>query len=250
MIRGSFRPMFNELFELYDSQRETGLADSVVPSLTAAADSVVSSMYPHDVFQGDILEGLVIRYVPFTETNKHDRARLDRLAVTSQSLLSKIPVDLPDCHQLVQELCSDNDDDDDMKVSPILKTNVRTLFQDTRIDAKGGDASMISFEQALRRILEAADGTRRSVTRIPKSANVDIPSLVASLTASDDMETQRIAKVIRSLKQLNKRIIYSVMQETNGNGDNDDDMTGGSASFMSFTISRSNSTDRLQMRMP
>ena len=58
-----------KLFHLYDTGRETGLADYVISALTSAADGgYIKSMYSHLSFQGNILEGIVIRYVSFLST--------------------------------------------------------------------------------------------------------------------------------------------------------------------------------------
>lgn len=55
-----------QLFGLYDAHRTTGTASTVLPLLAQAATMHVPSMYPHSLYQGEILEGLVVRYVPTT----------------------------------------------------------------------------------------------------------------------------------------------------------------------------------------
>lgn len=85
------------LFDIYDETRETGTASTVLPVLNQAADTYVPSMYPHDVFQGDILEGLVIRFVPSTDTD-----RIRKLAQVAQDLLTHhVPVTQLDGCELV-----------------------------------------------------------------------------------------------------------------------------------------------------
>jgi hypothetical protein len=185
------------LFDLYDTKRETGLASDVVTSLGQTADAAVSSMYPHAVFQGDILEGFVARYVP-CPNRKETLARIRQLSSASQEIMSLVPVHRADCWELVKDMPN---------VSAVLKTNVRALFHQTR------QSQSDSFETALQDIL-ASDGPRRSVNRMPKSINV--PSLTAPLLQSNDPETRRIAVLIRALKALRKPIQYSVMQENTG----------------------------------
>ena len=54
------------LFSLYDSSRETALADGSIATLSASCDGGhIQSIYPHVAFQGNVLEGLVIRYVSY-----------------------------------------------------------------------------------------------------------------------------------------------------------------------------------------
>ena len=59
------------LFRSYDDMWETGTATTVINRLDEIVAenkgecAKLSSLYPHDIFQGEILEGLVIRYVPY-----------------------------------------------------------------------------------------------------------------------------------------------------------------------------------------
>ena len=58
------------IFSCLDTMREVGTATTVMKQLdkiTSANDECakVAWLYPHEIFQGDILEGIVIRYVPY-----------------------------------------------------------------------------------------------------------------------------------------------------------------------------------------
>ena len=80
----------DQLFVMYDSLREVGTTSSVISQLDRIIESSedekedgscnssgsscakVVSLYPHAVFQGDILEGIVTRYVPHNNHHHHN----------------------------------------------------------------------------------------------------------------------------------------------------------------------------------
>ena len=92
-----------KLFQFYDDIRETGTADSVIKGLDellkcpniadAQTTRRICSLYPHSEFQGDILEGLVVRFVEYDEAKPNDCKEVQffdsikELSVTSHSNL-------------------------------------------------------------------------------------------------------------------------------------------------------------------
>ena len=65
-------------FDMYDQTRETGLAQDTISQLNQTATLHIPCMYPHCEVQGNILEGLVIRFVEYnsTHTNNTNTAAL------------------------------------------------------------------------------------------------------------------------------------------------------------------------------
>jgi hypothetical protein len=82
-----------QLFDLYDNSRETGLADDVIDTLSQAADGWhVKSLYPHTVFQGQILEGIVIRFIRVG--NKTEQQSLSELSLQSDKISKTVSPEL------------------------------------------------------------------------------------------------------------------------------------------------------------
>jgi len=190
----------DQLFHIHDTTRETGLAQDTIAALDASAEVHVSSMYPHAVFQGDILEGIVIRYVP-SDTAFQDLSGLwAGLVKTSQQALTKVPPCTPATFETKQE-------------SPLLRTDIRRLQQQC-ID-NGGYENLISrLGDAVANILLETDGLRRKIEK-RKQAEWDMPSLARKMLVCEhvDQETKRIATVIETATRINARVEYSIFKE-------------------------------------
>ena len=198
------------LFEFYDHCRETSLASFVEHTLTKAAETRVRSLYPHTEFQGDILEGIVIRYVPHPENSKEpmDENEINRdmpsLARVADDLCSKkIPSSLPDCFELITAGHYEN------KLPKCLSTDLRTIFAQMR--SATNDEAPNSFASKVKQLLETPD--RRIGVRMSQSATKHVASVLRKLRDSDDVETRRIAQVIEDLDRLNIRVDYSIVRE-------------------------------------
>jgi len=81
----------NALFYLYDTSREEGLADTTISELNQSADYHIVSMYPHVIFQGNILEGIVIRLIESNGSNSEMVSKWERLSHESKEILMLIP---------------------------------------------------------------------------------------------------------------------------------------------------------------
>jgi hypothetical protein len=202
----------SQLFHLYDSSRETGLAESVVTNLNKVTDKghSIPSMYPHLIFQGNILEGIVIRYVayPVTIECPEDSTSKDRylktigeLSSRSRSILEAVP---PQKESFLQSS------------SP----NGKHLFSVNLRQIMSGDKDASSFQQTLRFLLEASDANRRKVEKIGGHRHItriDLNSVAANImTVKDegvDYETKQIATLIETIKALHLPVSYNMYRE-------------------------------------
>lgn len=189
----------NQLFKVYDTKRETGLADDMVASLCQSADSHVSSMYPHVDFQGNILEGIVIRYVAnvVDSTTKS----LQELADASNDILKKVPPATPASFESVKE------------GSPVLTTNVREIKAKL---VEGGNYKDVfnRLGDQVDKVFRESEASRRATVK-QKGKEWDIPGLAKDLLSREDIddETKRIARVIEKASGLRSRIEYAVFRE-------------------------------------
>ena len=202
----------DQLLDLYDTSRETGTARSVVPQLSAAAQVHVCSLYPHDVFQGDIMEGLVIRYVAVAADDEPRLLlllqRMHGLAQKSRELRQAVPPERPSCPDLFLQRHRGQQQQQQHLQDEVLCTDLRTLFHD------GIDQS--SAEKRLADLLRRKHGSHRvSIQRV--SRKEDIPSRTVNLAWDEtiDNESRQIAKLIQTLSTLiSDRVDYSVVRET------------------------------------
>lgn len=191
------------LFHLYDSTRETGLADDTVAALNASANAHVSSMFPHAHFQGNILEGIVIRYVAYKEGEQEQQVNLlQKLEHEALETLRKVPIDRPMCFEL-----PNNSD------SKLLSLDIRQAFRDCM--AQGFDNDLTTrLGDAVSRVLHESDTYRRTITKAAHT-NWNIPELAKTLLEKPgiDQETYRIAKLIVRLDEQNATVRYGVFRE-------------------------------------
>lgn len=191
------------LFHLYDTTRETGLADDTVAALGASANAHVSSMYPHSHFQGNILEGIVIRYVAYKDGERDQQNKLlQKLESSALDILQKVPVDRPMCFDL--QLNSD---------SKLLSLDIRDVFRECL--ALGFDNDLTGrLGDAISKVLHDSDTYRRSTTKKPLT-EWNIPMLAKSLVDKPgiDQETTRIAKLIVKLDEQEAPVRYGVFLE-------------------------------------
>ena len=203
-----------KLFEFYDGARETSYATDVVTAMSETADTQVFSMLPHVDFQGEILEGLVIRFVACSaESTVLDT--LQELATHSSQIAALVPPSRPDAWELLQSQVLKNES---AYIDSLLTTNLRELHRRTKFGEREGPSS---FPGAVARVMEASK-LRRRVVKVPKSAiDMDLPTWTRDLRhASTDSESQRIAKLIELLADLNVRVDYSLWREhTPGHND-------------------------------
>ena len=215
----------NALFELYDGKeiRENGYATTTIEALSNISQTHVSSVYPHSIYQGEILEGFIIRYVPYAPTKNSSSngtsledetmQRMEQLAKQSQLILENVPpTTVPPCFELVKTR--------QKEVSvppPVFTRNIRDVYKEsmkTSSNSKGNNKAQQNqdnFASALAKILEGSDNLlsssttttrgrkkrppRRKVTKISTSsnnsnkqgaaANWDLPSLTQHLTANN-----------------------------------------------------------------
>lgn len=196
------------LFFLYEKSRETGMAHDTVQALNNLAEAHVSSMYQHVEFQGNILEGFIIRYIPYIDKEKANEVRslMHQLSTEANDILAKVPLDLPLSFQIEK-----NNEDE------VLSGNIRDIFQNT-----GGYSALpedMEFERALARKL-ASGGPRKTVKRL-EGVSVDLPALTKHLLDSPDKETQRIAQGLQQVAKIARvksDASYTIVKEESFDG--------------------------------
>ncbi|KAL7543626.1 hypothetical protein ACHAXR_012913 [Thalassiosira sp. AJA248-18] len=214
------------LFHSYDKLRETGTATTVINKLDriifeneGGGCAKVASLYPHDIFQGDILEGIVIRYVPYTTSAESDRdnARqscldeLKELGSASNKLLRLVPPSKT-VHIQVENLGNDT----------IQNLDLRTLAAMDDFDHQVEDVLRNMHGQNMRHIQRGNDNPDDGETSTPTACinvvNIANEILSSSSTCSSlyDQETLDIAQLIQSLDQLKIHISYKIIFEKIG----------------------------------
>ena len=274
------------LFDLYDLEtREDGLACDVVNALRRAVTTVdvnsgggggggggscassgggggghAKSMYPHEVFQGEILEGIVIRYVPYDfvdvdvnmdvggnvdeEARMRERDRvletIHRLCSQSDDILKLIPPSTTNVLD-VGEGVNMNVNEKDDRGNDIRYIDLRKIQSEV-----GGNGEMDEFDARLEQILVAFHGAeKRHIYRRNTGAGADedadsdkrmkkvnlnkIAKEILSSTHSAcacDEESKQIAQLIRTLDELRVKVTYKIMVETGTLqvGDHNDNM--------------------------
>lgn len=232
------------LFDAYDELREVGTATTVVGRL----DDIVAnqsgiegeegggmmmcatkftSLYPHIMYQGDILEGVVIRFVPYPNRICTMNEGCDALSDWKDMLeeMKKIGVASNELFQLISSAHEKMDDAQPPTTTPvdniasdyIPHVNLRAL------------AELDDFEDRIDNVLQAFHGPRRR--RIQSKNNVcqqdsegskDMKSIdvvnVAKEILSDtshryDSETLHIARLIQTLDELKIHVAYKIVME-------------------------------------
>jgi len=224
-----FRSMTSveSLFDLYDSSRETGLADGVIGALNGIVEGglCVESMYPHCVVQGNILEGIVIRHVSYSNDDgdgggcgkelsgsnaeKEHLERMSKLCSQSREILKLVPPN----KKITSHAATTKKE--------LLSINLRDVYRNSPDDD--------SFGLAIESILANADDTRRRTTVVSKVngpsflRKADIPQMASNALLSThgsggdavDSETKQIATIIQRLGQLKLKssVDYKVFEE-------------------------------------
>lgn len=192
-----------KLFGLYDSSRETGMASDTVAALSAAAEAHIQSMYPHTVFQGEILEGFIIRYIPYSDkvSQSTNQEKLASLALKAVEIVTKVPPQCPPCFENNNEPGS------------LMGSDIREVFQKVGGVEKGTGAAE-AFARSLEAILDKSDDGRRRRIHHMGGSKVDLPSLIRGLnTEVCDLETKRIVDLVKTVDGLNKAVAYSLLKE-------------------------------------
>ncbi|KAG7367632.1 hypothetical protein IV203_030303 [Nitzschia inconspicua] len=237
-----------QLFDVYDTIRETGLANDTIQALTNAADAYVPSMYPHDIFQGEILEGFIIRYVSTpqnkqnsdTEVTENIMKRLGNAALEIQQ--KSVPPELPPSFVLV----ADTYNQIETIPSTVLTTDVRSIFQTVSEVAENERGKL--FQEQLAAVLQqtrtdpshSTDTSCRDISRhdLTRVSNIDgrvhLPSLVKHLATDDpsiqdDAETRRIAQLLQTLDSIKGVVQYSLFTLPEDDRDTNNDNEHSSA---------------------
>lgn len=203
------------LFDLYDSIRETGLASTVIRSMDDAADGgIVKSMYPHSVFQGDILEGIVIRYVSYD--NRNGGPGRD-----ANSSLRAV-----ECLEQMKKLCEHSE-----IVLKIVPPQRETDYSENQEDASVCNINLrnleeeVDLENRLMRVLSKDHGSKRRCTvRLDnRDTGIDLEEVSNNILSSPDADTEsrRIAQLIQTVASLKLRISYKIFQEKVSSLDNE-----------------------------
>lgn len=188
-----------KLFQFYDDIREIGTADTVIKGLdqlmecttdsgTARARRIVS-MYPHSECQGNILEGLVVRFVEYADgIDLHEP--LNKLVSTSESNLA---------------IMTDAKTD----AAEAMPKSIKDFFSSESV---GQDADL---ESKLRSYLKNSQRIVRA-TGTERSGEWEASSIIVSSIESDAMlddESRQIIQLIQTLKDLGAKVEYKLYVE-------------------------------------
>jgi hypothetical protein len=209
------------LFEWYDATAQsTGTARKVMASLEKMATVHVPGMYPHASYQGEIMEGLVVRSVPFDDEDDGQPTDGSSSSNGSHAQPTKgIDSHWQESWQLRQERARDRLRR--VNATPPVGTIVRQLLEagcivppvyatslrdvaaaTTTTTAADSNPQVVqgSMTRALCDVLELP--STESAVRVPKS-NVTELNLAAGWASlaqqSDDIETRRIATLLHTL---------------------------------------------------
>lgn len=232
------------IFTIYDNTRETATAQDTVERLCESSDMYIPCMYPHNEFQGDILEGIVIRYLDYSQDSTPSEEVLvtlvHPLAQESQRIAAT-------AKRAFEQHVSDASHS-----SVLLETNLRDLFSTCMSGKKAlqivkralqliDDAESLPMDTAQQ--LPGASSTlplsnkyhkcigsmSRTASTISSNFESFISNLVCEQSASKpcdaedetvlsslrtihlskDAKTQRIAKLIHSIHQFSLPVRYS-----------------------------------------
>ena len=244
---------------MYDTSRETGVTSTVIPALTKAAmynyydhpkhnhhldstttklvdhnnnidcDYYIQSMYPHDIYQGEILEGIVIRYV------QHHQTPFQKLMVGTAEATTRVPsnnVIMEQIHLLsrhsrtvVQQFTttakdrpawkepSRSDSESTMPHSDSVYTiNLRQLYDETKAlySKKGSEL----FVERVRNILQ------REVSS-SSSLNSTSRTVVHRMTTADPSSTLSMSKQLPIW--IEALLLQQLNNNDNGDGNSDTD---------------------------
>ena len=213
-----------QLFKAYDSLREDGTTTTVINSL----DQIVAengeksakgaSLYPHNIFQGEILEGIVIRYV--NDKDESAIKGMKQLRIASDNLLAIVPPSnkIIDVSPLVP---SDNSKD------VVVQTDLRKL------------AAEDDFEQQLRNVLHEFHGAnqrqispncgRTDSDKIDTKDEMNMTHIANEIMRSHradsikfDQDTIHLAQLIETLDSLNIHVTYRLLMESSLTGSDSD----------------------------
>ncbi|KAL3912665.1 MAG: hypothetical protein SGARI_001037, partial [Bacillariaceae sp.] len=209
-----------QLFQLYDECRETGMAEDTVQALSQTADSSAPSMYPHVPFQGNILEGFIIRYIANDgKDDNESSANMSQLAKTAQEILNDVPPSRPPSFEMLSSEVEG--------VPRALTTNLRPILESTPFDYQlassrspgvAANEQGQEFQQKLAKILgqqgvddDDNDTTRLDLTKVT-SGKLHLPSLVKHVLDDPNMdtETRRIAQLLQTLDGIKGVVNYSL----------------------------------------
>ena len=211
----------NNLFYLYDTTKETGLADSTINALNKTANCCIESMYPHVIFQGNILEGIVIRLVTLT-TNDENKTYEEQyfiqnnisiwkeLSAQSKHVLSIIPSGKP----FFDKNCKFNGASVKAMDDFLSQQSLTPESDDIDIIKTLESVVLSKYHQLNRRQIQIVESNSKSTYIIEMVNNLleKIASSPDNTTA--DYQTKRIAKLIQKLNDMNTPLVYKIHKET------------------------------------
>jgi hypothetical protein len=234
------------IFNMYDNTRETATAQDTVERLCECSNMYIPCMFPHNEFQGDILEGIVIRYLDYCEDNTPSEEVLVDLGLPLAQESRRIAAT---AKEAFQQHVSDTSHS-----SVLLETNLRGLFStcmsgktalqavkralqliddvespaatDTAQQLPVGVSSTLLSSNKFHKCLSSASGTASTVSsnfeslvsnlvcqqHASKTCEAEGGSDLSSFRTihlSKDDKTQRVAKLIHMVHQFSLPVRYS-----------------------------------------
>jgi hypothetical protein len=196
-----------DLFQFYDSVREIGMASDVIGGLNEIADGgIVKSMYPHSMYQGEILEGIVIRYVSYNEngsggkdgawTMDDEVEQMNQLCLHSERILQEFSS---------IESNSNDMSDDDQVCQRLFHLNLGSLSEN-------------DCETTVQQALQQFHGSELRTTLYlnDRDTGIDVVEVARDILndSEADFESRRIAELIQTLDGLKVRVTFKILSET------------------------------------
>ena len=189
------------LFRTYDKiLHELGTTSMTLKYLEENSDVHIPSLYPHLKFQGNIMEGLVVRLVMHTSQGL-TLELLQKLSANSKKLL---------CQSAIPSSC--------LGSNPVLTTDLRQLFQSVTSESE----AIAVLQCILKNHTGHAEISSEQYLNPSKSDGKLFASLLSSLVSkpqshlvlSSDRQTQRIVNLIAVLQNKNLSVEYKAFSST------------------------------------
>jgi len=225
----------SDLFDFYDDEWEDTLTTRAKQFLDDTSSNTIPSLYPHIDFQGEILEGLVMRYVSYNNNNINNNNNdddsfssnpsPDALAATREQFLKTIKslseasirmIELVPPDRTVDSILGDAFENN----GPLGFLNMYNVKFDELV-------TQDDLAQSLDTLLhQAHDINRRRITFISKESHhtFDMVHISRYLLSSSNStrETKDISQLIQTLNEMNVKVDFNITQEHTKSNQGDD----------------------------
>jgi len=166
-----------KLFALYDAQKEMALTTPFCQALDALANIKIQSVLPHNEWQGEIMEGIVVRQEPSGD--------LSTFADTAKGIAEKA-LHLRPCFESITS-------------SSMLSTDIRSLCSPEMTHPQVYDKLVILLDD--------------DCARVSERFNKFDPLAHLELTDMEDAETKQIWQLLKDIQDIKGKVKYVLVKE-------------------------------------